>query len=81
MWDVREFDAAELASLKKEVAPDVKEKLDEIAARQARTTLPLSFLAQINLADVARIDHGLPLPKDGLMSFSTSSASRYGDMI
>lgn len=71
-WDARDHDAAELASAQAMADKGIAywiEKVPQLEARLAREPLPLTFLAQLDLADLAGLPHGLPLPTAGHLAF------------
>ncbi|MFK7987344.1 MAG: YwqG family protein [Sandaracinaceae bacterium] len=70
-WDTTHHDASELARAEASAGSSefAKTRLQALQARGSRAPLPLTFLAQLDLRDLAGLDHGLPLPVDGHLWF------------
>lgn len=72
-WDVAERDGRELAEAlaqdERHPTPRTRQMTQSLIARGPREPLPLAFLAQLDLADLAGLSHDLPLPEAGHLFF------------
>jgi uncharacterized protein YwqG len=70
-WDAEAYDAREIADAEARAhfSDYVRERLETLRRRAPRRSIPLSFLAQIDLRDLGGFDHGLPLPAVGHLYF------------
>lgn len=70
-WDGSAYNAKELATAEEYLAKSGhdswKQRIEEL--NSGSKNVPLSFIAQLNLSDLAGLDHGLPLPESGILFF------------
>lgn len=71
-WNSSEYDEKALADAKENdraiSTQYTRERLDTLRKRGIRSSLPLAFMAQLNLSEVPKLGR-LPLPKDGMLYF------------
>ena len=68
-FEVADYDAEEIAYADKGETPYMAERAAALRERGTREPLPLAFVAQLDLAQLAGLDTGLPLPKAGYLWF------------